>query len=111
MLKTTKSFDKPASGKNDNNRPVPGQNNGNGEVDRFGVGGDGMKYTQKSGKLKKLSKSGESKSEKVAKSKNLLKSRNSPNIYAKEAGPSFPTFDAKATFNSLRLVFLIVLIF
>ena len=43
----------------------------NGEVDRFGVGGNGVEHVKKSGKL---SKSGKSKSEKTSKSWNSTKS-------------------------------------
>ena len=75
MLKTTGSFHKPASSKNDgsrlasdknnNNKPASGRNDGNSEVDGFGVGRNGVAYVKKSGKL---SKSGKSKSKKTSKS-------------------------------------------
>ena len=54
-----------ASGKYDNSRPAFEKNNGNGEVDGFCVGRNGVEYAKKSGKL---SKSGKSKSKKTSKS-------------------------------------------
>ena len=68
---------------------------------------------EKCGKLSKtgkLSKSGNSKGKKSAKSKKLLKSGNSPNFNAIEAGPSFLTPKARAAFNRLRLAFIEALI-
>ena len=66
MLKTTRSFDKPASNKNngsklafsknDNSRPASEKNNGNGEINRFGVGRNDIEYAKKSEKLSKLRK-------------------------------------------------------
>ena len=60
MLKTTGLPNKPAPGRNDNSRSAFSRNNNNkltfrrnnsnGEVDEFG--GDDVKYTKKSGKLK-----------------------------------------------------------
>ena len=73
MLKTTGLSDKPApskndgsrsaSSKNDNSKPASRKNNGNGKVDGFSVGRNGVKYAKKSGKLFKLEKS---KSEKTS---------------------------------------------
>ena len=81
ILKTTGSPDelapsrnddsKSASSRNDNSRPISEKNDGNGEVDRFDVGGNGVKHAKKSGimsKSQKLSKSRKSKSEKTSKS-------------------------------------------
>ena len=59
MLKTTGSPDEPAPSRNDDSRPASGRNDGNGEVDGFGVGGNGVEHAKKSGK---------SKSEKTSKS-------------------------------------------
>ena len=131
MLKTTKSSDKPASNRNngsrsafsrnDNSRPASRRNNGDGEVDGFGVSGDGVEHAKKSGKSKskkmskswKSSKSGKSKGEKISKSwnsaksrKKLLKSGNSTNFDATEDGSKFLIPDARTTFNRLRLAFI-----
>ena len=75
MLKTIGSSDKPApsknnnsrstSGRNDNSKPVSRRNDSNGEFDGFA--GDGVEYTRKSRKLKKLFKS-----RKLAKSRKKL---------------------------------------
>ena len=80
-----------------------------GEVDRFGISGNGVEHAKKSGKL---SKSGKSKSEKTSKSRNsaksgkkLSKSGNSTNFDAIEDGPKFLTSDAKTAFNHLWLAF------
>ena len=80
-----------------------------GEVDGFGVGGNGVEHTKKP---EKLSKSGKSKSEKTSKSWNLAKSGkkssksgNSTNFDATEDGPKFLTPDARTAFNRLRLAF------
>ena len=73
MLKTTGSLDKPASNKNDgsrstysrnnNSKQASGRNNGDGEVDRFGVDRNSVEHAKKS---RKLSKSG-----KLSKSRKL----------------------------------------
>ena len=97
-----------ASSSNDDSRPVSGRNDGNSEVDRFG--GDGVEYAKKSGnskgqklaKSRKSSKSGKSKGEK---SKKSPKSRTSPNFNAEDTGPSFLTPEARSAFNRLRLAF------
>ena len=82
---------------------------GDGEVNGFSVGGNGVEHAKKSGKL---SKSGKSKSEKTSKSwnlakleKKLSKSGNWTNYNATEDGPKFLTPDIKTTFNRLRLAF------
>ena len=82
---------------------------GDGEVDRFGVGGNGVEHAKKS---QKLSKSRKSKSEKTSKSRNLAKSGkklsksgNSTNFNATEDGSKFLTPNARTTFNRLRLAF------
>ena len=130
MLKTTGSPDKPApsrndgsrsaSSRNDDSRPASGRNDGDGEVDGFGVGGNGVEHAKKSGKSKsektsksrKLSKSGKSKGRKMSKSWNLAKSgkkssksEDSTNSDAPEDGPKFLTSNARTTFNGLRLAF------
>ena len=71
MLKTTGSPDKPtpsrkdsnksASNRNNNSKPTSKKNNGNGEVDGFGISRNGVEYAKKS---EKLSKSRKLKSEK-----------------------------------------------
>ena len=61
--------------------------------------------TEKLSKGLKLSKSGNSKGTKSAKSKKLLKSRNSSNFDTKKVGPSFLTFKARVAFNHLWLAF------
>ena len=103
MLKTTESPDEPAPSRNDDSRPASGRNDGDGEVDGFGVGGNGVEHAKKSGK---------SKSEKTSKSRNsaksgkkLSKSGNSTNFDATEDGPKFLTPDARTAFNHLRLAF------
>ena len=120
MLKTTGSPDEPAPSRNEDSRPASGRNDGDGEVDGFGVGGNGVEHAKKSGKSKsektsksrKLSKSGKSKGEKTSKSRNLAKSGkklsksgNSTNFDATEDGPKFLTPDARTAFNRLRLAF------
>ena len=108
MLKTTRSPDEPAPGRNDGIRLVSGKNNGNGEIDKFGD--DGVEHAKKSRKLKsqklaksqKLSKPGKSKSKKPKKSS---KSRNSPNFSTTKSRPSFLIFKARSTFNCLWLAF------
>ena len=79
------------------------------EVDRFGVGGNGVKHAKKSGKL---SKSEKSKSEKTSKSRNLAKSGkklsksgNSTNFDTTEDRSKFLTPGARTAFNCLRLAF------
>ena len=96
---------KSASSRNNNSRPTFGKNNGNGKVNEFGVSGNGMEHTKKSGKL---SKSGKSKSEKMSKSRNLAKlekklskNGNLTNSDTMENGPKFLTPDAKIAFNRL----------
>ena len=54
-----------ASNKNNNSKPISRKNDNDGEVDRFGVSGNGVEHAKKS---EKLSKSGKSKSEKTSKS-------------------------------------------
>ena len=110
-----KSPDKPAPSRNNGSKsafsmindkkPAFGRNNGNNEVDGFG--GDNMEYAKKSGKSKSKKsawswKSSKSKGEKL---KKPLKSENSPNFNATEAGLSFLTSDARAIFNRLWLAF------
>ena len=80
-----------------------------GEVDRFGISGNGVEHAKKLGKL---SKSGKSKSKKMSKSRNsaksekkLSKSGNSTNFDVTEDGPKFLTPDTKTAFNRLRLAF------
>ena len=82
------------------------------EVGSVGGGGDGSsdgskRVEPKTGRSEsqKLSKSGNSEGKKSAKSKKPLKSGNSPNFNAKEAGPNFLTPEAKAAFNRLWLAF------
>ena len=75
MLKTTGSPDEPAPSRNDDSRPASGRNDGDGEVDGFGVGGNGVEHAKKSRKSKskkmfksqKLCKSGKSKGKKTSK--------------------------------------------
>ena len=89
--------------------PRPEVGNGNSEVVRFGDGGGGKKLAKISGKLLKslkLSKLGNSKGKKSAKSKKPSKNWNSPNFNAKEAGPSFLTPKARVAFNHLCLAFI-----
>ena len=124
MLKTTESSSKSVPNRNDgsksafsrinNSRPISRKNNGNSEVDRFSVGGNGVKHAKKSGKL---FKSGKSKSEKMSKfwnlaklKKKLSKNGNLNNFDAIGAGPKFLTPDAKITFNRLWLAFTKLLI-
>ena len=119
MLKTTGLLDelalsknngsKSASSKNNNIKPAFKKNNSNGEVNKFGVGKNGVEHTKKS---RKLSKSGKSKSKKTAKSQNLAKSRKklsksgiSTNFNTTRAKPKFLISDAKTTFNRLWLAF------
>ena len=82
---------------------------GDGEVNGFGVGGNGVEYAKKSGKS---SKSGKSKSEKTSKSRNsaklgkkLSKSGNSTNFDAMEDRPKFLTPNTRTTFYRLWLAF------
>ena len=75
MLKTIGSLDKPAPNRNDGSKLTFGKNvdgrlaseknDGDNEVNRFNIGGNGIKHTKKS---EKLSKSGKSKSEKLSNS-------------------------------------------
>ena len=126
MLKITKSPDelvpskndgsKSASSRNNNSRPASGRNDGDGEVDRVSVGGNGVEHAKKSDKMsksRKLSKSKKSKGKKTSKSQNsaksgkkLSKSGNSTNSDATEDGPKFLTPDARTAFNRLRLAFI-----
>ena len=78
---------------------------GNGKVNRFGVGKNGMEHANKSSKL---SKSGKSKRKKTSKfqnlaksSKKLTKNRNSTNFKAMEDGPKFLIPDTRTSFNRL----------
>ena len=120
MLKTTKLPDKPASNKNNgsrstfnknnNSRLVFERNNGNNKVNGFGISKNRVKHAKK---LKKLSKSGKSKSKKMSKSQNLAKSGkilsksgNSINFNAMEAKLKFLTSDARIAFNCLWLAFI-----
>ena len=98
-----------ASNRNDNNKSVFRKNNGNSEVDRFDISGNGVRHIKKSGKLSKLRKS---KSKKMSKSQNLAKSKkkllkngNLTNFNATEAGPKFLTSNARTIFNCLQLIF------
>ena len=143
MLKTTGSPNKPAPSKNDgsksasnrnnDSKPASGKNDGNGKINRFGISRNGMEHAKKSGKLFKLenlSKSGQSKSEKLSKSQKLSKTRklsksqksaksekklskngNLFNFDAKENGPSFLTPNTRTAFNYLWLAFTKALIF
>ena len=142
MLKMIGSPDKPApnknngsrlvSSRNNNSRPASRRNNNNGEVNKFGVSGNGMKHAKKSRKLSKsenLSKSKQSKGKKLSKFRKLLKIRklsksqksaklrkelsksgNLPNFDTKENKPSFLIPNAKTAFNHLRLIFIKALI-
>ena len=130
MLKTTESPNKPtpsrnngsrsAFSRNNNSRPTSGKNDGNGEVDRYGVSGNSVEHAKKSGKSKsekiskswKLFKSGKSKNKKTSKSwnsaksgKKLSKSGNSTNSDVIEDGPKFLTPNARIAFNHLWLTF------
>ena len=80
-------------------------NDGNGEINSFGVGKNGVEHAKK---LEKLSKSEKTfKSQNLAKSgKRLSKSENLTNFNATEAEPKFLTFNARTAFNCLRLVFI-----
>ena len=103
MLKTTGSPNEPAPSRNDDSRPASGRNDGDGEVDGFGVGRNGVEHAKKSGKSKskKMSKSRNSaKSE-----KKLSKSGNSTNFDAMKDGSKFLTPDARTAFNRLWLAF------
>ena len=109
MLKTIGSSDKPAPSKNNssrsassrknNSRPASKKNNGDNEIDRFGVGGNDMKYAKKSGKSKSEKTS---KSQNLAKSgKKLSKSGNLTNFDATKVGPKFLTPNTRIAFNYL----------
>ena len=87
MLKTTGLPDKPAlsrndgsklaSSRNNNSKPASRKNDDDGEVDKFGVGRNGVEHAKKSEKIsksEKSSKSGKLKSKKMSKSQNLAKS-------------------------------------
>ena len=110
MMKITGSPDKPASSANNSSRPASRQKNDNDEVDRFGIGGNSVKYAKKSEKLKKLYKLAKSKSKKLTKSKKPSKSENSPKFHANETKPSFFTPNAKTALNYLQLAFIKALI-
>ena len=102
MLKLTKSPDKPAPSRNNSNKPTFGRNDSNSENDEFG--GNGVKYSKKSEKMKsqnlvKVRKSSKLRKSKGEKPKKLSKSGNSPNFSATKVGPSFLTPKAKAAFN------------
>ena len=68
------------------------------------IGGDGVEFAKKSGKLKgqKLAKFQKLKGKK---SKKPSKDGNSPNFDATEARSSFLISDARTAFNRLRLTF------
>ena len=119
MLKTTILPNKPALSRNHSNRSASNRNNnnwsaskkneGNNKVNRFNNGRNDIEHAKK---LRKLSKSGKSKSEKtfifwtLAKSgKNLSKSGNSTNFNAIKAGQKFLTLDTRISFNCLWLAF------
>ena len=123
MLKTTRSPDKPgsnrndgsrsASSRNDKSRPASRKNDGDGEVNGFSVGRNGVEHAKKSEKLyksQKLSKSEKLKSEKTSQFQNSAKLRkksskneNFTNFNATEIRPKFLTSDAKIAFNRLQL--------
>ena len=84
MLKKTKLLDKPVLSKNNNGRLTSKQSNKKNKIDRF----DGNTVEYRKLKAPKLSKSKKSKSEKLAKSKILAKTGNSPNFGTKKARPS-----------------------
>ena len=130
MLKTIRSPDKPDASRNNrsrlvfsrnnNSRPASGRNDGDGEVDRISVSGNGVKHAKKSEKASKslkLSKSRKSKGEKMFKSQNLAKlekklskSGNSTNSNATEDGSKFLISDARTVFTRLRIAFIEALI-
>ena len=90
---------------NNNNKLAFRRNDGDGKVDRFGVGRNGVEFAKKSRKLSKL---GKSKSEKPSKSwnlanlrKKLSKSGNSTNFDIIEDRPKFFTPNARTDFNHL----------
>ena len=116
----TRSPDKPtpsrnndsrlATSKNDNSKPASRRNDGDGEVNGFGVSRNGIEHAKKS---EKLSKSRKSKSKKMSKSwnlaksgKKLSKSRNLTNFDAIENGPKFLTPNTRTAFNHLWLAFI-----
>ena len=118
MLKTTGSPKKPAPSKNDssrsafsrnnNSKPASGKDDGDGEVNRFGVGKKGVEHTKKSGKLFMSRKS---KSEKTSKSRNLaksgkklLKSRNSTNFNVMEVRSKFLTPNTRTAFTKAPIL-------
>ena len=98
-MKTTRLLNKLTLGKNNGNKSASGRNNGNVKVDKFG--NNSVKHAKKSEKSKKLSQSGKPKSEKLAKSKKPLKSRNFPNFSIKKMGPTLLTLGTKIVFNYL----------
>ena len=119
MLKTTGLPDEPipsrndgsrlAFGKNKSSRPASRRNNGDGKVDEFSVGGNNVEHVKK---LRKLSKSGQLKSKKTSKSRNLAKSEkklsksgNLTNFDTIEVWPKFIIPDARTAFNRLQLAF------
>ena len=131
MLKTTRLPDKSAPSRNNGNklasckknynRLSSRRNNGNGEVDGFGVSGNGVEHAKKSIKSKsektskfwKLSKSRKSKGEKTSKSwnsaksgKKSSKSGNSTNSNATKDKPKFLTPNTRPAFNRLQLAFI-----
>ena len=119
MLKKSRSLDEPAfsrnnssrsaSNRNNDSRPTYERNDSNDEVNRFSIGGNGMEYAKKSGKLFKSRKSKTikmSKSWNLSKSgKKLSKNRNSTNSNVTKDGPKFLTSNARTAFNRLRLTF------
>ena len=115
ILKTTQSLGKPISNRNNGSRSAFNRNNnnklaswkkdGNSEMDRLNIDGNGVEHTKKSGKL---SKSEKSKSEKTSKSQNLAKLRkelsksgNLTNFNTTKAGPKYLTSNAKTASNHL----------
>ena len=121
----TKSSNKPAFSKDDgsrsafsknnNSKLTSRKNNSNDKVNRFGIGENVMEHNKKLGKLcrsKKLSKLGKSKSEKMFKSQNLIrsgkklsKSGNSTNSHVMETKPKFLYCNARIALNYLWLAF------
>ena len=120
MLKTIGLPDKPAPSRNngsrlascgnDDSKSVSQRNNGNSEVDRFGVSENNMEHAKKSIKLSKL---GKSKSKKMSKFRNLAKLRkklsksgNFTNFDTTKNKSKFFTPDARTAFNRLWLAFI-----
>ena len=107
MLKTTMSLHVLAANKVLVSRVVAAD-----EIGNAGVGdrsNEGLKHLEP--KPEKLAKSRNSKGKKLAKSKKLSKSGNSPNFGVTEPGPSFLTPEARLAYNRLWLAFTKALIF